>query len=201
MTMTTQPQNQVQKPPIRLRVYRRTQELISLLWDTKGLTQNQRENIAIAVEDEEQGISRYRPVHYGTASREGIKLEIPDTDMAMVRHEENKMSAAEDYWFKVVFGANDQPDDQLEARIKVHSYGVLPPYEKDDSRKNEHMYGYSSAKRKWFKMPLVEHNGIMGLPVVILNPEEIKDGKRRILIAPLVKDEENNGAVTAEEGV
>jgi hypothetical protein len=197
--MTTPTSNQVQKPPIRLRVYRRTQELISLLWDTKGLTQNQRDHIIISVEDEEQGVARYRPVKYGTASGEGIRLEIAETDMALVRHEENKMSAAEDYWFKVIFGADDVPADQLEARIKVHSYGVLPPYEKDDSRKNEHMYGYSTARRKWFKMPLVEHNGIMGIPVVILNPEEIKDGKRRVMLSPLVREERNNGNAGSEE--
>jgi hypothetical protein len=182
MTITTPTQGQLQKPPIRLRVYRRTQELITLLWDTKGLSPNQKDNISIAVEDNDI----YRPVRYGTASGEGIKIEIPETDMALVRHEDNRLSSQEDYWFKVMFGSVDVPDEQLEARIKVHSYGVLPPYEKDDSRKNEHMYGYASAKRKWFKLPLVEHGGVMCLPVVVMNPDEMKEGKRKVII---VKDD------------
>ena len=184
MTMT--PQNQLSKPPIRLRVYRRTQELITLLWDTKGLTPNQKDIISIAVEEKDS----YRPVKHGTASGEGIKIEIPDTDMALVRHDENHLSPSEDYWFKVMFGSVDNPLEQLEARIKVHSYGVLPPYEKDDSRKNEHMYGYNMARRKWFKFPLVEHNGQMGIPVVVLNPDELKEGKRKqIVIFDNLKEE------------
>lgn len=175
---TITPQNQTSKSPIRLRVYRRTQELITLLWDTKGLTPNQRANISIAVEDNDC----YRPVKHGTASGEGIQIEIPDTDMALVRHDANNLSPSEDYWFKVMFGVAEDPLEQLESRIKVHSYGVLPPYEKDDSRKNEHMYGYNIARRKWFKFPLVEHGGQMGIPVIVLNPEELKDGKRKMVI-------------------
>lgn len=182
MTTATQ-QGQLQKPPIRLRVYRRTQELITLLWDTTGLSQNQRSNIAIAVEEHDD---HYRPARYGSASGEGIKIEIPNTDMALVRHDDNNLVANEDYWFKVLFGTSDLPDEQLEARIKVHSYGVLPPFEKDDSRKNNHMYAYSTPKRKWFKMPLIEHNGQVGIPVVILNVDEIKEGKRKVI---LIKDE------------
>jgi hypothetical protein len=195
MTNTT-PQNHTQKPPIRLRVYRRTQELITLLWDTTGLSPNQRGNIAIAVEEHDD---HYRPVKYGTASGEGIKIEIPNTDMSLVRHEDNNLSPTEDYWFKVIFGGNETPEEQLEARIKVHSYGVLPPYEKDDSRKNNHMYGYNTPKRKWFKMPVIEHHGQLAIPVVVMNPEELKEGKRKIIV---VRDdfESDSGPAVEEAG-
>ena len=176
---TATPNHQVQKPPIRLRVYRRTQELITLLWDTTGLTDHQRANIAISVEEHDD---HYRPVRYGSASGEGIKIEIPNTDMALVRHDDNKLVANEDYWFRVLFGPTESPEEQLEARIKVHSYGVLPPFEKDDSRKNNHMYAYSTPKRKWFKMPLIEHGGQVGIPVVILNVDELKEGRRKVVL-------------------
>jgi len=177
---TATPNSQVHKPPIRLRVYRRTQELITLLWDTTGLTDHQRSNIAISVEEHDD---HYRPVRHGTASGEGIKIEIPNTEMALVRHDNNNLVPNEDYWFRVVFGPSEVPDEQLEARIKVHSYGVLPPFEKDDSRKNNHMYAYNTPKRKWFKMPLIEHGGQVGIPVVILNVDEIKSGTRKVIVA------------------
>lgn len=163
---------------VRPRVYRRIMDGIALLWVKRYLSEDQQKNFVVSVQKGDSFI----PVKLTSSSERGIKVPERDAEMVFIPHDINGLSPNADYYFKVTFGAQGQ--HQIEARLDVYATSVLPPDERDDSRRNQHMYGFVGKKRKWFKVPLVEHNGQLAIPVVVLNASELLKDKDRRLVIP-----------------
>lgn len=164
---------------IRARVYRRTQQEIVLLCDTVELGEMQKKNIAVSVQDGDHT----RPLTRAASSEEGIKIRTPNTEMIVIPHQKNGLSPHEDYWLTITFGLQGTPEGQVEVRKQVFMYGVLPQDEKDDSRRNAHIYGFDEERRRWLKVPVVEYKGQVCVPVVILNADELRPTIKRTVIS------------------
>jgi hypothetical protein len=163
---------------VRPRVYRRIMDGIALLWVKRYLSEDQQKNFVVTVQKGDSFV----PVKLTSSSERGIKVPERDAEMVFIPHDINGLSPNNDYYFKVLFGS--QGAHQIEARLDVYATSVLPPDERDDSRRNQHMYGFVGKKRKWFKVPLVEHNGQLAIPVVVLNASELKDTREKRLVLP-----------------
>lgn len=160
---------------INLRTYRRNFEEIALLWETKGLTEDQKSTVKIFCQKKDF----WSELKFTRSSQEGV-VSKEKTEMAIVPHKSNELDPRKDYRLKLLLGKEGA--GQIEEHELVYEVGVLPNLEKDDSRRNQHSYGYHHQRRKWAKFPLVEHNGQLAIPVVIVGSRieipEMKQDKK-----------------------
>jgi len=170
---------------IRPRVFRRIMDGIALVWLKRFLNEDQQKNFVVCIERNDNWL----PVKLAIASDYGIKIKEQDAEMVFIPHDTNGLSPNEDYHIKIMYGSQDKV--QIEARFPVYATSVLPPDERDDSRRNQHIYGFVQKKRKWYKFPLVEWQGQLVVPIVIMNASELKEGnaKRIVLPAPIPLEE------------
>jgi hypothetical protein len=146
---------------INLRTYRRNFEEIALLWETKELTQEQKDSVKIFYQKQ----NMWQELSIVRSSQEKI-FNKEKTEMAIISHKKNGLDARKDYRIKLLLGKEGA--GQIEEHELVYEIGVLPNFEKDESRKNMHMYGYHGQRRKWAKLPVIEHAGQLAIPVVII---------------------------------
>jgi hypothetical protein len=100
-----------------------------------------------------------------TVVEEGL-IAPDDTEIMVISHEKNGLNAYEDCHVQISFGADSEKKVH---DILVYGFGVLPPFEKDDKKLNEHSYGYDAVERKWVKFPLVRlHDGTYAVPVKLI---------------------------------
>jgi len=131
---------------LNLRVYRRTQDNIALLWNKAALTKEQLENIEVynVTDGEPVKLDFITSESMETVLEEGI-VAPDETVVMLINHEKNKLDAYTDYKIRVVF------DKTIQHEIFVFGFGVLPPTEKDDKQSNVHLYLWDEENRKWEK--------------------------------------------------
>jgi len=172
-----------QQSYVRARVYRNLEEGIVILWNKRFLTEDQKKNYTISIVEKDESDKPgavFRQIKVVDPKSLSVKgPQDPDVEMIMIPHRLNELSPETDYIVKVVWGSLEQK--QIEFRLKVYGSGVLPPDERDDSKRNQHGYGYVHKRRKWVKMPLVEWNGQFALPVVIVNADEVQKLSKRVI--------------------
>src|SRR5258708_7917787 len=118
---------------VRPRVYRRVMDGITLVWIKRYLTDDQQKNFVVAVQKNDSFV----PVKLASSTERGIKVPERDAEMVFIPHDLNTLSPNTDYYFKITFGSQGQ--HQIEARLDVFATSVLPPDERDDSRRNQHI--------------------------------------------------------------
>jgi hypothetical protein len=155
------------KQGLNLRVYRRTQEHIALLWNKSALNAEQLQNLEIFLVDEKGR----RKMEFATSQQmesileEGI-VTPDDTVLAIIKHASNKLDPYAEYSFEIIFNRD------YKAKILVYPFGVLPPTEKDDKKANVHVYGFITDEGKWGKLPLVRcKDGTFAVPIVLKKEE------------------------------
>jgi len=129
---------------INLRVYRRTQDNIVLLWDTNYLTEEQKQNPKLFLVKN----NIETPLVFNDSSEiEGeIDGQLRDaTVVAIVNHRKNNLSPFEDYKIKLILG-------DISSVTKVYAYGVLPNSEKDKKQQNVHLMAWDEKNRCWRKV-------------------------------------------------
>jgi len=148
---------------INPRVFRRSLQDIVLVWNTKTLDDSQKQLIKLSVyrEDDWQNLEFMSDVR-----REKVQGLDKDTVMAIIPYKENKLIADEDYNIRITLGAGAR---LIELERMVYRFGTLPDSIKDDAKHISQMYGYNPKNRKWNKITLVEKDGVMCLPVYIMN--------------------------------
>ena len=136
--------------PINLRVYRRTQDNIALLWNPAALTAEQMKHIRIYCEVE--GISKL--VQFVTDPK-GMEADpkVDNATITLINHAMNGLSPYKGYDLMIEFGKDTR---KITQPIKVYPYGVLPTFEKDDKKANVHTFGWEPNEMKWGKLPLVK---------------------------------------------
>lgn len=149
------------------RVYRRSLEDIIVLWSTKNLNDSQKSLIEINVQESKD----WKKLHFISDNRrERVQGFDRDTAIAIIPYKENELLADLDYRFKISLGAGA---GLIEVEIPVYRFGTLPDSIKDDAKYINQLYGYVGKDHKWRKIQLVEKNGVFGIPVFIMNLEEL----------------------------
>jgi len=167
---------------IKIRVYRRDYECIFLRWSLRDLSDDQKVNYSVGIEKS----GHFEPAKYSCnkdIEKFALKIE-PNTETICIPHKDNVIKFDEDCLIRVVFGSQDSK--QLEVRRNVFPKGVLSSEEEDVSKRNSHLFGFREKRRKWAKIPLVEYNGQLAIPVMIVNADQMKEinSKKRVMMIP-----------------
>lgn len=126
---------------INLRVFRRTNNSISCLFNDNAVSGIKLEDLKIYdIEDKE----KKNPLIY----KIGVDQET-QTVQVVLDHQINKLDANKTYVFVFDFGTFD-------VNIKVYPSEVLPLFEKDSVGKNQHLYAWVESERKWVKLKAVK---------------------------------------------
>lgn len=149
---------------LNLRVFRRTSDSIALLFNKLALTEAQLATISVAA------------VNRGN-TKDGLLFSISDGKddngtapehalFLLISHAVNKLESSEDYLLTITFGTGDA---SVSSSILVYAAGILPMFERDDRRINQHVYGWSDEERRWVKLPVVKcKNGQYAVPVTLI---------------------------------
>ena len=127
---------------VNLRVFRRTRDNISFLFNDNAVSDLKLEDLKIYnFEDKEK---KNPLVHVAAVDAK------TETVQVVVDHVRNDLDANKTYIFTFVFA----PD--FEVNIKTYPVEVLPMFEKDSVNKNQHLYGWCDEERKWCKLKAVK---------------------------------------------
>lgn len=127
---------------VNLRVFRRTRDNISFLFNDNAVSDLKLEDLKIYnFEDKEK---KNPLIHMAAVDAK------TETVQVVVDHARNDLDANKTYIFTFVFA----PD--FEVNIKTYPVEVLPMFEKDSVNKNQHLYGWSDEERKWVKLKAVK---------------------------------------------
>lgn len=158
--------NETQKN-VNPRVYRRSLEDIIILWSTKNLDESQKSIIEINLIDEDKSIKN---LHFiSDHRRERVQGFDRNTAIAIIPYKENSLLADVDYQLEIVLGSGN---GKIKVVIPVFRFGSLPDSIKDDAKYINQLYGYTKDK-KWRKVTLIERDGVFGIPVFIMNLDEL----------------------------
>jgi hypothetical protein len=149
-----------------LRVFRRSQEDIIVLWNRGGLTQEQIDSVRFSVQPENGSWQQVTHEQYTDA-------KIPSDCMgALINQKTNNVNPTATYVLEGCFGV-EQPKKW---HIKLMPIGQLPDYEIDSRYQHTQVMGWVKDKARWGKIPLVmTEDGILALPVVIMEDRSKKD--------------------------
>ncbi len=158
--------NEINKT-INSRVYRRSLEDIIILWNNKNLNESQKSLIRLSVLEGKN----WRHLDFiSDMRRERVQGFDHNTAIAVIPYKENELNADTDYKLKISLGAGA---GLLEVEIQVYRFGTLPDSIKDDAKFINQIYGYVDKDKKWKKISLIERNGVLGIPVFIMNLDEL----------------------------
>lgn len=127
---------------VNLRIFRRTKDNISFLFNDQTLDGFKLEDLKIYdLEDKD----RKNPLL-------NVKAVDPKTNTVqlVVDHARNNLDANKTYILTFVFSKD------YEVNIKVYPTEVLPLFEKDSVGKNQHLYAWVESERKWVKLKAVK---------------------------------------------
>jgi len=149
-------------PSINLRVYRRSQENIALLFNAAALTEEQRNNIKIYASID----GKSKLLTYVTDQQPNDTSVDGQSVVLLINHALNNLSQYSDYQMLVEFGTKQK----VTQAIYVYAFQVLPPTEKEDKKANRHMFGWSEPEKKWAKLNVKKlSDGTYALPVVLVD--------------------------------
>jgi hypothetical protein len=146
---------------MNLRVFRRNQENIILLWCEELLNEDQQKNIKFFIKEGED----YRELKYTKSdSTQEFKTQ-KNTGIAIINQRENNIAPSLSFLLKAEVGSMERK----EIYIRLSPAGVLPVLEKDQKKQHSQAHAWNNKKKKWSKIQLVQaDNGSWGLPVVIV---------------------------------
>lgn len=146
--------------PFNLRVYGRHSNYTTLLWDKReGAINSEIEIFARRINMEGMNGSRssefklnpgsVRIVDPSSSEVSDLKANPSNTVVCVIKDEEAGLDPRCDYNVKVRYAGMEQMKDLLR-------HGQLPDDERDDSKKNMHIFGWDKKKKKWTKITGVE---------------------------------------------
>lgn len=137
---------------VSLRVFRRTRDNISFLFNDNAVSDLKLEDLKIYnFEDKEK---KNPLIHMAAVDTK------TETVQVVVDHARNDLDANKTYIFVFDFKTFD-------VNIKVYPSEVLPLFEKDSVGKNQHLYCWFAPERRWVKLSAVkdEKTGLYCLAV------------------------------------
>ena len=141
----------MEKPKLALRVLRRSNKYLALLWKRlDGMSPTDAEitytrldgkSVKKTVTVDHKFISIDEPTIDGEDSRPNVSDE---TVVCVVREKDAGIDPTDVYYVKVRCG-------QHEEAIRLSPAGVFPSHEKEDREKNVHLYAWDDEKQVWRK--------------------------------------------------
>jgi len=148
---------------INLRVFRRTLNDITLLWDTKDLTEDAKNNVEIFVVLKTK-LKSLQFIKDSDIDKTAGKLK-EDVLGVIIDHELNGLEKHKTYTFIIKLGK----ENPKEYQVVVLPYGVLPDAERDKKSANVHFFGWNIEDKEWVKIPVVkDKKGKWVIPVKIV---------------------------------
>lgn len=127
---------------VNLRIYRRTRDNISFLFNDQVVDGLKLEDLKIYnFEDKKK---EHPLIHVAAVDPK------TETVQVVVDHVRNNLDANKTYIFTFVF------EKDFEVNIKTYPIEVLPLFEKDAVNKNSHLYAWCNEERKWAKILAVK---------------------------------------------
>lgn len=134
---------------LNARVFRRTAQMLVLLWDK--VQENVRDK-DVEILFGEDGTDTMRRIEEMTLNQPpdmvGFKSK-RDVVICVLDQEKNKIEPDKDYIFEIRYG-------NLSQSMKVYGVGILPDREREDKEKNRHGYGWNKEKSRWQKFEGIE---------------------------------------------
>ncbi len=144
---------------VKLRVFHRTKNDISLLWSMDNLNPDQRANVKVLCEGKPLSVSTTEAGAHDDVAR--------NTMICLIDHESNGLKHDAKYNLQVILGGDKT--EPLIRKIMVLEYGVLPPYDRDKKSARTHLMGWEPSSSTWVKVNVVRvADGTYALPVVII---------------------------------
>jgi hypothetical protein len=146
-----------------IRVFKRTLDSLIILWNSVGLTDQQKETVKLLVKRNETGefaVLKFNMID--TPDELNIKKDVV---VAVINHKENDLRADQDYLVRLIVGV----DQVKEAYLKVSPEGVLPEEERDNKASRVHLMGWNPIRKRWTKLHLVKtKDGGLAIPVKLV---------------------------------
>ena len=147
---------------VKLRVFHRTKNDISLLWSMENLNQDQKTNVKVLCEGKQLDISLTEADEKDDVAR--------NTMICLIDHDTNGLKHDAKYTLQVFLGG--EQGEPIVRKIIVLEYGVLPPFDRDKKSSRVHLMGWEAASSTWVKMPVVrQSDGTYAVPMVMVNSE------------------------------
>jgi len=157
---------------VNLRVFKRSEDIITLFWDIHDLTEDQKQNVKIFLiekQNEANSVSSQvlkEMVFVQKDPQKDFNTKRNDVGIGVLGHSENGIDKDDSVLLKMVLGTTTK----TESFLRVSPCGVLPFYEKDNKSQNSHMLFWDAQKKKWGKMTMVKlEDGTFALPVVVVS--------------------------------
>jgi len=149
---------------VKLRVFHRTKNDISLLWSMENLNQDQKSNVKVMCENKQLAINLTEADEKDDVAR--------NTMICLIDHESNGLKHDAKYTLQVFLGGDQ--GEPVVRKIIVLEYGVLPPFDRDKKASRVHLMGWEVASSTWVKLPVVRTpDGTYAVPMIMVNSEAL----------------------------
>ena len=144
---------------VKLRVFHRTKNDISLLWSLENLNQDQKANVKVLCEGKPLSINL----------TEADKADVArNTMVCLIDHESNGLRHDAKYNLQVILGG--EKEEPVIRKIMVLEYGVLPPFDRDKKESRVHLMAWDLGSSTWVKLPVVRTaDGGYAVPTVAVD--------------------------------
>ena len=148
---------------VKLRVFHRTKNDVSLLWSMENLNQDQKTNVKVLCEGKPLSIN---------CTEAGDKDDVArNTMVCLIDHESNGLKHDAKYNLQVILGG--EKTEPVIRKIMVLEYGVLPSFDRDKKASRVHLMGWEAGSSTWVKLPLVRlPDGSYAVPTVVVSADK-----------------------------
>lgn len=147
---------------VKLRVFHRTKNDISLLWSLEHLNADQKTNVKVLCEGKPLIISITEADEHQDVAR--------NTMICLIDHESNGLRHDAKYNLQVILGG--EAGEPVIRKLVVLEYGVLPPFDRDKKSARVHPMLWETSSSTWVKFPTMRlANGMYAVPVVMLDAD------------------------------
>jgi hypothetical protein len=144
---------------VKLRVFHRTKNDISLLWSMENLNPDQRTNVKVLCEG--------KTLKFTITEADDKDDVARNTMICLIDHEVNGLKHDAKYTLQVFLGGDQ--GEPIVRKIVVLEYGVLPPFDRDKKSSRVHLMGWETSSSTWVKLPVVRTaDGSYAIPMVMV---------------------------------
>lgn len=145
---------------VKLRVFHRTKNDVSLLWSMEHLNADQKAHVKVLCEG--------KPLVFTMTQAEEHHDVAKNTMICLIDHESNGLRHDAKYNLQVILGG--ESGEPVVRKLVVLEYGVLPPFDRDKKSARVHSMLWDASSSTWVKFPIVRlDNGIYAVPTVLMD--------------------------------
>lgn len=179
--------NAEEKPKLALRVFKRTNRRLVLLWKrTDGVDPLKAEITFKEIKSSQNGSSaraikldpQFMQIDEPTDPRDvnnpddlGDINVSSETIICLVKEKEAGLDSTATYYVRVKYGEDEEG-------IRLTPAGVFPSHEREDRQKNMHLYGWDDSSQAWRKVSVVKGpKGQWALATLDINTQQLEENE------------------------